>query len=481
MKLEAPAKAPEACDGCGREVAKVWRRYKGKAYCGTCYKREFRRGLCPQCGMLSRLYKGNPQAVCVRCEYAKPCARCGKAEYSVGKITEYGPVCNACSAYFREHRACDGCGKLSQRLSRVARLGGDRLLCPTCARSDHEICQACGRYRLLAKSNDGRKLCSKCIELGDVPCLNCGKMMPAGAGTICTDCYYTSLLQKRAGLNCAAFVTAGMKQIFQDFSGWLGGEVGTEKAATTLNRYVAFFLEIEREWSDVQPEYAVLLKHFGPLKLRRCELPMRYVQSKGLVTVDEAAKQDEAERRRIVAIIGAQSKCTVMMAFHTYLNKRLESGKTSLRSIRMALTPAAKLMQMVRQGGREKPTQKDLTAYLQKSPGQRAAISTFVGFLTKKYGLNLFLPPKDGRAAKKKKLLLEAELGQLLKGGGRGVLFQRKLIGTALAYFHGLPKKVVNSVPLAELKRAGGGGVEVAVKGRVYWLPEEVWDVFSHE
>lgn len=481
MKPESPAVVSGACDECGREGVKIWRRYKGKTYCVNCYKREFKRGLCPQCGMLSRLYKRNPNAVCGRCEYVgKPCVRCGRTEYSVGKITEYGPVCNACSPYFRAYRICDGCGKSSQRLNRVARLGGDRLLCPACSRADHATCHACGRYRLLESSADGRMLCSKCLELGDVPCPNCGKMMPAGAGKVCKGCYCSRLLQKRAELNCAAYVTAEMRQMFADFSGWLGETVGHEKAAITLSRYVAFFLEIERQWREVPREYAVLLKHFGPLMLRRSELPMRFILSKELMTVDETAKQEEAERRRIDAIIEGQNKSRVITAFHVYLNKRLEAGKTSLRSVRLALTPAARLMQLVHESDREKPTQKDLTTYLQKSPGQRAAISAFVGFLAKKYGLNLSLPAKDGRAAKKKKLLLEAELGQLLKSGGSGVLFQRKLIGTALAYFHGLPKKAVNSVPLAELKRFDGGGVEVAIKEAVYWLPEEVWASFNN-
>jgi len=43
-----------------------------------------------------------------------------------------------------------------------------------------------------------------------------------------------------------------------------------------------------------------------------------------------------------------------------------------------------------------------------------------------------------------------------------------------------LPKKAVNSVPLGELKRADGGGMEVAVKEAVYWLPEEVWASFNN-
>lgn len=482
MEMETPSITTTVCDGCGRDVAKIWRRHKGKVYCGSCYKREFKRALCPKCGMLSRLHKNSPGAVCLKCEYAgKPCVRCGKVEYSLGKITEYGPVCIACSSYFREHRACEGCGNPSQRLTRVARLGGDRLLCPACARSDHATCQACGRHRLLETSADGRRLCNKCIELGEIPCTNCGKMMPAGAGKICAGCYHSRLLQKRGELNCAAFVTAEMQQLFRAFAGWLGEEVGSEKAAITLNRYVAFFLEVERQWGDVPQEYAVLLKHFGPLKLRRSELPMRFIQSKGLVAVDEAAKLEEAECRRIMGIVEGPGKCTLLMAFHDYLNKRLEAGTTSLRSVRLALTPAARLMKLVMDSGREKPTQNDLIVYLQKSPGQRAAISTFVGFLAKKYGLNLSLPPKDGRAAKRKKLLLEAELGQLLKSCGSGGLFQRKLIGMALAYFHGLPKKAVNSVPLGELKRADGGGVEIGIKEAVYWLPEEVWAVFSHE
>jgi hypothetical protein len=43
-----------------------------------------------------------------------------------------------------------------------------------------------------------------------------------------------------------------------------------------------------------------------------------------------------------------------------------------------------------------------------------------------------------------------------------------------------LPKKAVNSVQLAELKRADSGGMEVAVKEAVYWLPEEVWRSFEN-
>jgi hypothetical protein len=478
MTLIASTIATSVCDVCGHDVTKIWRRYKGNAYCSACYKREFKRAICPKCGMLSRLHKCNPDAVCIKCEHSgKPCIRCGKADYKIGKITEYGPVCNACSAYFREQKVCDGCGKPSQRLTHITRLGGDKLLCPACARSDHATCQACGRHRLLETLADGRKLCKKCLTLGETQCTNCGNMMPAGAGKICSSCYYSKLLLQRIEINCSAFVKQKVQEHFRFFAEWLVEEIGSKKTAITLNKYVKFFLEIEQTWEDMPQEYSILLKHFGPLRLRRCELPMRYLQSKGLATVDETAKQEEAERRRIAVIVGC--KCKILTEFHLYLNKRLESGTTSLRSVRLALSPAAKLMQLVRDSGREKPIQKDLVTYLQKSPGQRAAISAFVGFLVYRYGLKMSLPITDGRAAKKKRQVLEAELSKLLKSDGKGILFQKKLLGTALAYFHGLPKNSISSQTLNELEKSSEGGFEVVIKGKAYWLPEEVWTSFK--
>lgn len=477
MEPKAPSTSPAICDECGCIVAKIWRRYKGKSYCSTCYKREFKKALCPKCGNLSRLHKGSKAAVCIKCEFTgKPCIRCGKTKYAIGKITEYGPVCNACSVYFRVPKLCEGCGKPSSRVTRLTRLGGDKRLCPACARFGLATCQACGKHRLLETTADGRKVCKKCAEHGDIPCSTCGNLMPAGIGKICKECYYAKLLRKRIGMNCAAFVKESMQQLFRLYAEWLAKEVGNHKAAITLNRYVIFFLEIEKFINELPLEYEDLLQHFGPLRLRRSELPMRYLQVSGSLAVDEFAKQEESERKRIEATI--KGGCQILKAFHRYLNERLESGTTSLRSVRLALTPATKLMQLVKTRGRDKPAQADLTVYLQKSPGQRAAISTFIGFLSRNCGLKISLPAKNTRAAKKKKQLLEAELIKLLKKGGSGKLFQKKLLRAALAYFYDLPKNSVQSSTINDIRITKNGGAEVLINNFTYWIPEEISNLY---
>lgn len=116
---------PSTCDECGRKVAKLTRVYRGHGYCATCYARVFKTRPCSKCHVLARLHKKEANAICRRCEHMQPCVRCGKFNRPVGKITPYGPVCNACAVHFREARPCPLCGRSCRRLSRLSRLGSD--------------------------------------------------------------------------------------------------------------------------------------------------------------------------------------------------------------------------------------------------------------------------------------------------------------------------------------------------------------------
>lgn len=136
------------CDECGDAVEKIHRLYKQRNYCHKCYVRVFKKQDCPSCGKSSRLYKADNLAVCQQCETNRPCIRCQRIDYPIGKITEQGPVCNSCSVYFREFQACERCGVTSQRLSRISRFGDNLRVCPKCATRDYQTCQSCRRYRL---------------------------------------------------------------------------------------------------------------------------------------------------------------------------------------------------------------------------------------------------------------------------------------------------------------------------------------------
>lgn len=166
-------KAGGVCDGCGRPVVRFTRRYKDERFCATCYAREFPKGPCPKCGKQARIYRRDPNAVCLPCTYAgKPCIRCTRVGRPWGKFTRYGPVCNACAPYFRTAKPCARCGMMSTHLSRVSRLGIDQSVCPACQKLDHGTCSSCRRYRLLTTTDDGKPICNDCLTGGEIALLD---------------------------------------------------------------------------------------------------------------------------------------------------------------------------------------------------------------------------------------------------------------------------------------------------------------------
>ena len=465
---------PQRCDECGQKMAKAHRIYKGHRYCATCYSRIFKRQICPKCGNFARLPMSDPVAVCRACENDRPCIRCGKIGYVTGKITIYGPVCNACSPYFRKPELCEVCGVLSSRLTRLSRLGHGCRICPKCARADYGTCQACSRYRWLLENPDGRMLCKTCLEKGEVACPKCTELMPAGCGSQCQHCYWRGLLKKRIQMDCTAFSLPKMAMHFEAFGYWLMGQVGENKAAMTIHRYLPFFMEVERNWKDF-PEFAVLLMHFGTAKLRCVLLPMRWVEVTGLVVPDEAAKADDSELRRIVVILDKFAKGvkerTLLEGYYRTLMESLNAGKMTLRSVRLALSPAAALLCKASEMDQIPPNQKVLCIYLAKVPGQRAAISGFVRYLREVHDAKIALPKANpGRAQRQRRKRLEMELLALMTKGGSNQEFKQQWLSVALQYFHGLDKKIrvrMNDTKLS----SSNGGVIVTWQNQNYWLP----------
>ena len=463
----------QRCDECERKMAKAHRIYKGHRYCTTCYSRIFKRQICPACGNFARLPTSDPVAVCRACENDRPCVRCGKVGYVIGKITIYGPVCNACSPYFRKPELCEVCGVISSRLTRLSRLGHDCRICPKCARADYGTCQACSRYRSLLENPDGRMLCKTCFEKGEVACPKCTELMPAGCGSQCQHCYWRGLLKKPIQMDCAAFSLPTMAMHFEAFGHWLMGQVGENKAAMTIHHYLPFFMEVERYWKDF-PEFAVLLRHFGTARLRCVLLPMRWMEVTGLVVPDAAAKADDSERRRIVVILDKFAKemneRTLLEGYYRALIENMNAGKMTLRSVRLALSPAAALLCQAGEKGCIQPNQKILDAYLDKKPGQRAAISGFVRYLREVRGIEIALPKANlGRVHRQRRKKLEAELLTLMKEGGQSKKFKRRWLSVSLMYFHGLKRNVGLIVKDTDVHQIDDGLV-ITWNNKSYWV-----------
>lgn len=458
------------CDECERTVPKITRTYKEKKYCLNCYLRVFKRRLCPKCGNFARLNKYDEHAICSKCISAKPCARCHKTDYDTGKLTKYGMVCNACAPYFRELKPCELCGTPSNRLTKVSRLNHDLSVCPKCARADHETCPACRRHRLLVTKN-GKKLCKKCHEIGEVPCAQCQQPMPAGYGNTCEQCYWKNLLQKRTDISCAGLTN--LSKEFGLFSEWLVNEVGAQKAAITINKYFKAFSEIEGMF-DSLPDYEALLHSFGAAKLRQFELPMRWMAHTGLIVVDAQKREEDTEKRRITKLLDKVNTIPesfkLLQGYYQQLIADLTHDKTTLRSMRLALSPASSLLLTGAEMGFLKPNQNVLDAYLKKSAGQRAAVSGFVNYLRDVHGVEIGLPKLDvGKAQKNRRKKLEAEMLELMRQG-KAAADNREWLSVALAYFHGLPRSAGKTIDFKSVIVKKNGGIMIVWQGMNYWV-----------
>lgn len=460
------------CDECGHDVPTIHRVHHGVRYCATCYARVFKRRACPKCGRLARLLRTDPNAVCRHCEHAGPCARCGKIDYSLGRLTPYGPVCAACAVHFRDPEPCDACGRLSRRLTRVRRLGDDRRLCSRCAQADHGTCAACRRYRNLTVAPDGRHLCAACLKMGDVACPECGLPMPAGRGQLCEACYWIRACRKRVRMDLAAFSIAEMREAFGEFGQWLEATVGAHKAALTIHRYLSFFATIEARWKHV-PAYPQLLEQFGAEGLRRVRLPMRWLREVRGVEMDSDAREANSERRRIQALsdaLPAGSRAAEVFAkYRKELEGKLDAGRTSLRSVRLALRPAVSLLLAADPGGRHLPDHGALDRYLLATPGQAAAITGFIRFLAWAGEPRLVVQVDRERARRVRHRALEREVIRMMQHPEEGDAFERRWIAIGVEYFH---HTRVSRRELAEATvDRGSDGLWVQVGARTYFLP----------
>jgi hypothetical protein len=298
--------------------------------------------------------------------------------------------------------------------------------------------------------------------------------MPAGRGKECEACYWKKLLDKRTDINCAAFKVRTMAEYFRSFAIWLGRDVSVHKAAIILNRYLPFFIEIERRYGTI-PNYDNLLDNFGAAELRKVVLPMRWMAEAMLITPNAKSREYNTEKRRIDALLikspQMSKSAKLLNGYYQILLADLGQNKTTIRSIRLSLSPAVALCQLCNEKGLTLPTQSSLDAFLDKSPGQRAALSGFVNYLRNAHEITIAVPTRDLKKAKNKRMnKLRDEMLELMRVGGDDEAFRRRWLSVSLAYFHGLPKKVGKAVTDENILDLNDGGVTIVWNGLRYWI-----------
>lgn len=468
--------AARPCGVCERPTAKATRVEAQVRYCSTCYARCFKRLLCGGCGMFKKLLAAQEDPRCQACIAAMPCVRCRRVGRPVGKITANGPACNSCMIYFNDPRPCEVCSQPARSLSVQRTGGGDKKVCPRCLRADRRTCFSCRKHRRCEALPDGRWQCKLCREVGEVPCGTCGEAMPAGKGKRCDSCYWLARCAHAASQLVELLKSHRAREAFAAFAAWLPSQGRVNKAATGLRAHVRFFEVLDATGDEVWTS-DFLLKHLGPATLRRYELPMRWMQAERGVTLQTRDKTREADVRRVRKAVTTMPEGSVgrglLEAFEAELARRRDAGKLSELSMRLAFRPALVLLALEDADGAREPSQETLDRYLAKTPGQRAAMSTFVGFLNANRGIDLRLPPKQSGNSMAARKVLEKQITALLARSLDAAYVAKRWAPLALRYLHHLPLAQAREVAARAVARDEGGGTVLSFNGNDYWIPRE--------
>ena len=464
------------CHGCNQPVSFIKKRYKGKKYCSTCYARIFKKRLCPSCGDFARLPRDDEQAICNECIKKQPCIRCNQTNKPIGKLTEYGVVCNSCSVYFRPIEPCERCGTPSQKMTRISRFNDDLRVCPKCATRDYETCPSCQKHRLLESDVSGQRMCKKCRDKPQKFCKACHCMIAAGCADLCADCYWHQNLWNKFDQNQKVFESSYLKQQYENYIGWLEKKVGSHKAALYINKHTHFFMKTEIDWNQSVPTPEQLLVKLRSSGLRKFELVMQWLEEVHDIRIDMDNKKSCSERdqmeKLVQRILQPSLAYDVVLEYKNKLEEKIKRGETSIRSARLAVKPAVALMLSIGQENTQLPNLEHIKAYLAEYSGQAAALTGFINFLNENYGASIdYLKLKKSDFLKtKQKKKLEMALVALTQTDLSDSELIISWVRNGLRYFHQLP--YIDALKIkTEMITEIEDGFTVVFNGQSYWLP----------
>lgn len=461
------------CSECGREMSKAKKVHRGNRFCETCYARMFKRNICPGCQNFARLPIFDPEAVCRMCEVRLPCIRCNRSGLKVGKLTVAGPVCASCAPHFRTPSPCERCSKPSTALVRTEVERTILRCCPTCRSAIRtSTCSACRRARVIV-TQTGPALCKKCYELGEVACPICSREMPAGRGNACEECEWKASFERRLKSLPGAAASDQTKQDFEDFAHWLSAHRGAHYAALNMKRYLSFFEEVGALWPEF-PSYENLVDHFGAERLRRVRTVIRWLNESSRIAIDATVRERVSDRRRINRSLTFFSSGTgheALVGYSAELEQRLADGLLQIRSVRLAISSAVQLLYVANPHGHKLPSQESLRRLLLRRPGLYASLQGFVGYLNRRYGVNLrgrFDPHWLKKASRN---VGERRLMGLYAHAEDSEKFDRRWIREALRFFHGVRRIRAREIDYRPEPNGTQPGFNVTINNQEFWVP----------
>lgn len=472
------------CDGCKQPLGTWDYRYHGNHYCRQCCDRLFKINTCSICGKSKKIFIDLAVPVCKICQVkGKPCIRCGKIEYTPGKITAIGPVCNSCSKYFREYRTCSACSKTSNSVSnRTLSDGTVKLICSSCYNKTLPICYRCGKQRkAYSYDEEGHPVCHICTIESERICIQCGASFPAGKGRICSDCTYQNSYLRRltSGRNV---LSVHMSELFVMFGAWLVKRRGIQYAVVSIFRYLKYFARLDHLAREIEriPNYAEVVERLTVQATRANLLVTVFLDQTKRIPIDKVIQEEYSNLDMIDRYLERFEEGTwakkVIDGYFEYLHTKAKD-KAMVRSIRLAVGTAANFLSYAKWLHEHIVSTTCLHGYLWKYPGQRDSIIGFINYLNRAYRLNIKMPSwkhPELSVPKQSQMHLKQVLIDLLRLPYTNEDYTRRLIRTSISYLHGvdIPENVY--MHSWDLKKNRIGDIFIRIAGRRFYLPREI-------
>ncbi len=470
------------CFHCNNKLSNWDFVYKENHYCRTCYEYIFHLNTCSICKKKKKIYKHLKTPICKICEVAnKPCIRCGKVKKKFGKILEVGVVCNTCYVYFKEPQKCSCCNKYSATVSNRTLLKGEkRLLCGGCYNKTLPICSSCHyRKKPFSYTLNKKTLCKACSIEEKRKCIKCQKTLPAGFGNICHECTYENTLSKKTNF-IANSLSRHVENIFIDFSQWLNNRRGVLFTALHIQQYHKFFVQLDEICLKLNrfPTYEELLKNLTVAQIRRNLLVSLFLSEQHYITIDKNLQEEYANIDMIEKYLNVFNENSheykLLNRYHLLLQKKLKQNKTTIRSIRLALTPTTKFLKYCQCFKKSESKTQILKAYLWCYPGQKAAITGFINFLNQKSKNNILIKNLGSSAFERPKISkeqLKQRFIDLLRLDCIPKNKEQYFLKTAIGHLHDIHVPDFVYIDKSEIKQDGENNLYIVLNRCKFCVP----------
>ncbi len=269
-----------------------------------------------------------------------------------------------------------------------------------------------------------------------------------------------------------------MGEYFEQFGWWLKDRRGFVFAATHIMKYIDYFFQIDSLCENLGriPNYQEVVQSFSVAISRKNLLVTTFLNEIGLLIIDKVCQEEQANKDMIDRYLKKfkqglwESK--ILKAYYEHLQSKTQH-KGSIRSIRLALGSAAKLLEYKGYFDSEYLTNNILDGYLWKYPGQNNSLMGFLTFLKQR---GTILETSDKKQLKfhiKSTLMLKQELIIYLIYPSQELKFFQKAIRVTVGYLHNIDIPS-NVIILKKDLKGDLRGMYLAVAKKKFYLPKEV-------